>query len=307
MRLEQNHKSSYSIKKSNSCCAETLSLWLRNLGHIFVVQTQNLLTKCKKNAAVLWGSCTCAMFASCQARNADLQSVWAVQMWNQRASVIVYPLVCKFTVSSLRPLLSTRLLAFHAVYLTSAPSLPCTSGRSCSIPAGPCLFISSEVVMINEALNTSCISPGPREPNSWVNRPSLCASVLSRAGSAKGSPPVQVTSHELPSKLCLFGWTSTYYLAFRDPTETYLVVRESEPPVNSHSLPENLAMCGACAHKRWPYGQAVHERNLFVQNSAGRGSRFITFLLVLSTEGSDSFCGFSDLLRRQPIIEKYTY
>lgn len=43
---------------------------------------------------------------------------------------------------------------------------PPFSGRSCSIPAGPCLFISSEAAMINEALNTSSLSPGPGEPHS---------------------------------------------------------------------------------------------------------------------------------------------
>lgn len=41
---------------------------------------------------------------------------------------------------------------------------PPAAGRSCSIPAGPGLFISSEVLMINETLNTSSVSLGPGEP-----------------------------------------------------------------------------------------------------------------------------------------------
>lgn len=102
------------------------------------------------------------VFASGQTRNVDLQACAAMQMWNQRASVMVYPLVCESTVSSPRPP-STPLLAFH---LSSLLSLPPISGRSCSIPAGPCLFISSEAAMINEALNTSSLSPGPGEPHS---------------------------------------------------------------------------------------------------------------------------------------------
>lgn len=58
------------------------------------------------------------------------------------------------------------LLSLQALHLSSPLSPPPISGRSCSIPAGPCLFISSEAAMINEALNTSSLSPGPGEPHS---------------------------------------------------------------------------------------------------------------------------------------------
>lgn len=48
------------------------------------------------------------------------------------------------------------------------PISPCTlrAGRSVSTPAGSWLFISSEVAVINEALNTSSFPW-----TSWVNRP----------------------------------------------------------------------------------------------------------------------------------------
>lgn len=62
-------------------------------------------------------------------------------------------------------------------HMLCTPPAPQTSDRGCSIPAGPCLFISSETAMINETLNTSSLSPGPGEPHSWVNSP---ASVLPR-------------------------------------------------------------------------------------------------------------------------------
>ncbi|KAK9530055.1 hypothetical protein VZT92_011588 [Zoarces viviparus] len=95
-----------------------------------------------------------------------------MQMWNQRASVMVYPLECESTVSSPRAPLAFPhsppphlLLSLHRRPPLLCP-FPPTSGRSCSIPAGPCLFISSEAAMINEALNTSSLSPGPGEPHS---------------------------------------------------------------------------------------------------------------------------------------------
>lgn len=108
-----------------------------------------------------------AVFASGQTRNVDLQACAAVQMWNQRASVMVYPLVCKSTVSSphpppgLPPTPPNPLLSFH---LATPPPPPPSAPGARSIPAGPCLFISSEAAMINEALNTSSLSPGPGEP-----------------------------------------------------------------------------------------------------------------------------------------------
>lgn len=136
-----------------------------------------------------------APFASGQTRNVDLQARAAMQMWNQRASVMVYPLVCESIVSSPRP---------HPFWPSTYP--PTISGRSCSIPAGPCLFISSEAAMINEALNTSSLSPGPGEPHSWVNRPSRCSTPLPRSwalGGSTGNPPhhhhhpLQVETHDI--------------------------------------------------------------------------------------------------------------
>lgn len=69
---------------------------------------------------------------------------------------------------------------------------PPAGGRSCSIPAGPALFISSQAAMINEALNTSSLSPGPAEPHSWVNRPELLfhpAAMILDLRWADGEPP----------------------------------------------------------------------------------------------------------------------
>lgn len=97
-----------------------------------------------------------APLASGQTWNVDLQAGVAVQMWTQAASVMVYP-----------PGVRVRRV------LSLTTPLPPAGGRSCSIPAGPALFISSQAAMINEALNTSSLSPGPAEPHSWVNRPEL--------------------------------------------------------------------------------------------------------------------------------------
>lgn len=91
------------------------------------------------------------------------------------------------------------LLSLYPVHLPSL-SLPPIGSRRCSIPAGPCLFISSEAAMINEALNTSSLSPGPGEPHSWVNRPSRCSTLLPQSwawGGSTGYPVLQVATHEI--------------------------------------------------------------------------------------------------------------
>lgn len=131
-------------------------------------QPENLENTKAFPAALAEGTFGCVS-ASCQTTTRDLQACKAVQMWNRRASVIVYPLVCRATVSC-PGLPSSRLAtSFHSTLSTSPlvrPFTPTSGGGSCSIPAGPCLFISSEVLMINEALNTSSISLGPGEPHS---------------------------------------------------------------------------------------------------------------------------------------------
>lgn len=148
---------------------------------VILIQNSRLFQKHTKNSTVskvkkmALGSCTCIglhVFASGQTRNVDLQACTATQMWNQRASVMVNPLVCESTVSP--PLLTpppppTPLFSGLPPIPPLSPlhrPLPPNSGRSCSIPAGPCLFISSEAAMINEALNTSSLSLGPQEPHS---------------------------------------------------------------------------------------------------------------------------------------------
>lgn len=81
-------------------------------------------------------------------------------MWNQRASVMVYPLVGRFTIPS--PPIHTVLPPL----LRPPPALSDGELRAAS-PAGLCLFISSEAAMINEALNTSSLfSLGPGEAHS---------------------------------------------------------------------------------------------------------------------------------------------
>lgn len=93
---------------------------------------------------------------------------------------------------------------------TPPPFLPCCSlllhpfppisGRSCSIPAGPCLFISSEMAMINETLNTSSLSPGPGVLHSWVNKPSRCSTMRPQPlvwGGPTGNSLKQVATHKI--------------------------------------------------------------------------------------------------------------
>lgn len=150
-----------------------------------------------------------ALFASGQTRNVDLQACAAAQMWNQRASVMLYPLVCESTVSSSPIHTAPGLppIPHHTPSFPSTPStspllcpIPPVSGGSCSIPAGPCLFISSEAAMINEALNTSSLSPGPGEPHSWVNRPGRRPTPQPRSwawGGSTGNPLPQVETHEI--------------------------------------------------------------------------------------------------------------
>lgn len=88
--------------------------------------------------------------ASGQTRYVDLQARVAAQMWPEQQVFWRFP---PWRAGPPRP------LADHA-------PPPHAGGRSCSIPAGPALFISSQAAMINEALNTSSPSPGPAEPHS---------------------------------------------------------------------------------------------------------------------------------------------
>lgn len=125
------------------------------------------------------------------------------------------------------PLLVHAPPALHLSPTTAPPFPPCRalsrpppiSGRSCSIPAGPGLFISSEAAMINEALNTSSLSPGPGEPHSWVNKPSRCSTPLPWSwalGGLTGNPPDPPTagrnSRDLSGPLhrCSYQRTSRY-------------------------------------------------------------------------------------------------
>lgn len=74
----------------------------------------------------------------------------------------------------------------------SPPFTPTSGGRSCSIPAGPGLFISSEVAMINEALNTSSVSLGPGEPPQ-LSKQAPAAALQSRHRSWSTREPIRKT------------------------------------------------------------------------------------------------------------------
>lgn len=164
------------------------------------------------------------------------------------------------------------LLCLHAVHLSRPPPI---SGRSCSIPAGPGLFISSEAAMINEALNTSSLSPGPGEPHSWVNKPSRCSTPLpwswalgGLTGNPRPPPPTAGrNSRDLSGLLqrCSYQWTSRYITmpdsCKRSNTESSgrQWVKEKHPRVLTQ---EPWNVCGTHAHTLAPYGQAVYERNM---------------------------------------------
>lgn len=171
---------------------------------MFQAKTEEL---CLKKCLLVHPLVSRAGFASGQTRNVDLQACAAMQMWNQNVSVIVYPLVCESTVL---PPHHPHAFWPSTYPTTPPPFLPCCSlllhpfppisGRSCSIPAGPCLFISSEMAMINETLNTSSLSPGPGEPHSWVNKPSRCSTMQPQPlvwGGPTGNSLKQVATHEI--------------------------------------------------------------------------------------------------------------
>lgn len=147
------------------------------------IKLHSRATLCGKMAS---GSCTCFGCSACI--QADKE--------------------CGFTSLRCRAAVEPNSKCYPEVYPPPCPRPPPASGRSCSIPAGPCLFISSRAVMINEALNTSSLSPGPGEPHSWVNRPSRCSTPLpwswpwgGLTGKTLVPPPPQVETHEI-CQLC---------------------------------------------------------------------------------------------------------
>lgn len=225
--------------------------WTRNSASFLKMHKQH---KSLKKWPWVHALASSALFASGQTRNVDLQACTATQMWNQTASVMVDPSVCGSTVFFPCPYWPScyptppHLLPLHPVHLSSL-SLPHTGSRSCSIPAGPCLFISSEAAMINEALNTSSLSPGPGEPHSWVNRPSRCSTLLPRSwvwGGSTGNPRTTGSNSRDLSQVFREA-CSTKSVAATDPTKSNLGVSGWEHK-EKHPGPSVHNMCGTHVH-----------------------------------------------------------
>ncbi|KAI9537348.1 hypothetical protein NQZ68_025204 [Dissostichus eleginoides] len=114
-----------------------------------------------------------------------------MQMWNQRASVMVYPLVCvcESTVSPPRPPLAcTALLAFHVPHPTSSP-FPSTVSTSlpCSVPSPP------------PAAGAAASLLGPASPQLSKQAQPLFPPATAIPGLRwfDRDPPLQVATHEI--------------------------------------------------------------------------------------------------------------
>lgn len=211
--------------------------------------TQRCLKKCPRVHALALG-------ASGQTRNVDLQAHAAVQMWNQRASVMVYPLVCESIVSSPRP---------------HYPP-PSVAGAAASLLGLACLSLPKQP-MINEALNTSSLSSGPGEPpqlNKQAQPLFYPAATILGLRWVDRQPPLPPLAPPAPSagrnsqdlsELARINESpdiSRRSTCVRDPTKSHLGV--SERRENIPASPLN--MCGTQAHTLAPYGGAVYERNM---------------------------------------------